>query len=175
MLSFFCCTNTKPASINTKKDKSIKTDIEDKIYTKYLGIILDNNLEGVKHSQFSQKSKVHHVLHKVFQINSKDHSDQKFYYVIVQATLQYGIIGWGSPAHCYIKHLKIRQKRNYSKNSQYPTSSLLNKAKLLDIRQIYCKHVHLQNHKKLEYYHNANTTQNLKARFIYQKCSSPKR
>lgn len=121
---------------------------------KYLGIHLDSMLKWDVHIN-KLIIKIRSLLAKFKYL--KHILDIKnlmiLYYALVESQLRYGIIAWGGAYNIHIKRLETTQKWIlkiiYGKEITYPTDDLYNLAKVLDIRQLTCYGLILEQKKNL--------------------------
>lgn len=181
MRSFFLFYRHKTSVFTNRYNYKKINQCKSTFKIRYLGFILDNNLEWEKQRQFNLKGKMHHVFHK--QLKSVLNTTQKrnIFHVIVDVILQYGIIECGLTAHYNVKYLEMIQKtifeHIYNKNSIYLPSFLFNVKKLLDSRKLYCKQVLMYMYKtiknaKMLLHYEHNTTSKSKTQvmeYVYKR------
>ena len=139
-LPFYLNARSSPTFNKLKVDNN--TIIEPKTEIKYLGIIIDINLNWKPHIEFVNK-KIRKLIYRMSCL--KQILEQKelktIYHALVESHLTYGIIAWGSATHNHIKCLEVTQKRILKiligKNRRYPSDQLFIDTKQLDIRSLY--------------------------------------
>lgn len=111
---------------------------------KYLGILLDCNLKWNNHINLLIKRLrsflyVFKQLRDFLPINIL----KQVYYALIEPQLSYGIIAWGGSYKSTLKCLEIMQryvlKIMFYKKIKYNSNVLYNEAKVMNIRQLYCK------------------------------------
>lgn len=121
---------------------------------RYLGVIIDQNLNFKDHilSLSKRIRKTASILKKLR--NSAETSLlTKVYTAITQSIISYCIPVWGSAAKTTLLHAERAQrcviKVMLRKPFRYPTQTLYNDAKLLNVRQLFILRLCLSTHKKL--------------------------
>lgn len=111
-------------------------------HIKYLGICIDSNMRWKKHLE-ETINKIRKALYKFKLLKAilKRETIVNVYYALVQSVIQYGIIGWGGVANCYLVPLEILQKLVlkiiFNKDYSYSTELLFIESNIFSIRQIY--------------------------------------
>lgn len=121
-------------------NSSVKIESTDRI--KYLGITIDRHARWDLHVN-NVTNTLRCILYKFKYLKKilDTYHMKIIYFALVVSRLQYGILGWGGVATCYLKKLQTLQNKfikiTYGKDLQYSTDQLYTETKLLDIRQIY--------------------------------------
>jgi len=97
---------------STNTIKIANTKIEQKPYLKFLGLILDQNLQWTEHLKTvkAKMSSALYVLNTVKNILGKEHL-KTLYYSMMQPYIDYGIILWGTSMRKNLQPLNIIQKK----------------------------------------------------------------
>lgn len=100
-------TNNRMVTQNNNK----KSDIEE-TSTRFLGIIVDQNLNWHKHIEMLQKklSSTLFALRRIRTITDKN-TTRIAYFALFESQIRFGVIAWGSGAETHIKNILIQQKR----------------------------------------------------------------
>lgn len=132
---------------------SAKFEISSKKYIKYLGLTIDCHLKWDIHAK--------NLVNKLRGLIAKFKLCKEFcnipqlkilYYALVQSHISYGIIAWGGLNNIYLKKIEVMQKWiikiMYGKCYRYPTNQLYEESQLLDIRQLFCQILLLNQYKQ---------------------------
>ena len=120
---------------------------------KYLGITIDCNLRWDIH--------LRNLTHKIRSLLAKFKYFKQFlnieqlrimYYAFVESQLRYGILAWGGAYNSHLKNAETLQKWvlkiMYRKEIMYPSDNLFQLACVLDIRQLYCSAILVEQKKQ---------------------------
>lgn len=150
-LPFYIDCRSKPQSRNiVVHDSNCKdvfpcrcsNQIETVHKTKYLGIILDSQMQFKYHAESTTAKlrKIIFLMNKLRLIMNKTNL-KIIYHSLFESILQYGIIVWGSSYDSAIGSLEITQKwcikSILCKNRRYPTDSLFQEFRVLRLKQLY--------------------------------------
>lgn len=130
-----------------------KLEISSKKYIKYLGINIDCHLKWDIHTN-TLVNKLRGLISK-FKVCEQFCNLQQLkilYFALVQSHLSYGIIAWGGLTNVYFKKLEVMQKWIlkiiFKKGYLYPTNQLYEECRLLDVRQLYCQSLLINQYKQ---------------------------
>ena len=132
-------TRSRPEPLTINVDGHNITEIKE---TKFLGIMLDNNLNWKAHIDYISKkiSKTISLL-RLLKHSFPSRILKSLYYSLIYPYLNYGNIVWGSAAHTNIEPLKRLQRKciRIICNTTYTadTEPLFEKLALLKVKQIY--------------------------------------
>jgi hypothetical protein len=118
--------------------------IQSKSHLKYLGIIMDKHLKWNEHILATVKKarNIMYVFYRLRNIVSKQVL-LTVYHSLAMSIVQYGIIGWGGTYATNIKPVlqiqKTLLKIIFGKDKTFPTDTIYDLAKVLDVRQLYIK------------------------------------
>ena len=164
--------NETPLKINC--DGTI-TEIPSADNIKYLGIYLDSKLKWDVHIN-KLVVKIRSMLAKFKYL--KQFVDVKnlmvLYYALVESQLRYGIVVWGAAYKNSIKRLETIQKWIlkiiYGKEITYPSDELFSLANVLDIRQLSCLSLILEQKKNMN---KSDIQHNYQTRYREMKVTVP--
>lgn len=142
--------------------------IEQALYGKYLGIIIDSHLKWDHHITFVTK-KIRSLLNKfkhfknIFPISHL----KMLYFALIEPHLTYGILAWGGVTNNYLGVLEKTQKWIlkiiFAKELTYPTETLFRDSGVFDVRQHFCLSLLVKQHANKDYSlpvtHDYNTRQ----------------
>lgn len=120
--------------------------------TKYLGIIIDQNLKWTEHIQ-QLNNKMHKLVWKFYHLKNIVPFNilKTLYHALVESILRYGIIIWGSAYSTNLESLNISQKYIIKiilgKNKQYSTELLYKQFNVFNLHLLYTKSVLIFTHK----------------------------
>jgi hypothetical protein len=133
--------------------------------TKYLGIIVDENLRWEPHIQYLCK-RLRFSSHMFYRARTVLNVRELkiLYFSLVQSILQYGLIIWGGTYDCHMSNLFITQKMIIKtimfKPRLYSSEQLFNDFQVLTVRQLYIKCL-------FKFIYKYKTTFNIRSDIIY--------
>lgn len=141
---------------------------------KYLGIIIDKNLNFNAHIELLAK-RIRKLIY-IFK-NLRHVADAKViksvYFALCQSVLTYCITAWGGSHKTSMIKVERAQrailKTAYSLPFLYPTDKLYEKCKVLTVRQLFILHTVLRKHSSQTYNPNLNTHKRIKAKVCTTK------
>ena len=135
--------NNTPESITNQYDIKIgMEEIERKKHVKFLGVVIDDNLNWHEHitSTVNKISKITYTL-KMIKNTLPKQNLKTLYETLIQPHLNYGITLWGGTHDTHVNKLIVQQKKiiRTITNSKYNehTDPLFNQLKLLKLKQIH--------------------------------------
>lgn len=117
-------------------------EIEKVNNTKYLGVIIDENLKWQQHISFLCK-KLKYISYKFYKLNKilNINNLKTVYHALVQSVLQYGLVIWGAAYDVHIENLFIIQKNIIktilNRSRLYPTNLIFQDFNVFTVRQLY--------------------------------------
>lgn len=113
---------------------------------KYLGVIIDHRVRWAEHIQYI-KTKIRKYLFAFRQLREvlNDNEIKIVYYAYIQSLLSFGIVAWGGANKSILEPLYVVQKSilkvAFNKARRYPTDTLFQDVSVLNIRQLFIKHL----------------------------------
>lgn len=110
---------------------------------KYLGLTIDRHMRWDLHvTQLTNKLRCFLSRFRILRECLELPQLMMVYNGLIQSQLLYGLVGWGGVSECYIRGLKVVQKRilktMLGREQCYPSVLLFKQSGVLDIRQLFC-------------------------------------
>lgn len=146
----------------------INEQINEVPFTKYLGVIIDNNLKW-KHHIERLSGNIRKLIRRFYTLREILNAKLLIcvYRAVVESLIRYGIVVWGGLYNTTLRQLQVAQnyilKVTFRRNRRYPTQLLYNK-EILSVRSLYllctCSFIHQKPHLKDYINHTYATRQN---------------
>lgn len=136
--------HTEKCYLSKKKNCKCKDIIEKTHCIKYLGVFLDENLSWKGQIEYVT-NKVRKVIHKFYELRHvlPRNTLKMVYYSLVESTLNYGLVVWGSACKTFLTAPFVAQKYiikiMFLKEKRFSTELLFQECGLLTLEQLYIK------------------------------------
>lgn len=166
----FSLTSANRPDFTSIRFNNTSDELKETTQTKYLGIIIDQNLKWDKHI-LKLTSNLRKLIHKFYLM--REFLGKKIlnmvYKALVESLIRYGIIAWGGLYNNSLKQLNVIQnfilKVINKKTSRYPTH-LLYSHDILNVRSLFilssCSYIHKNNSLKKFITHQHGTRGNIR-------------